>query len=301
MKLTLSFVITALCFVSPLLAQDVTPDWVNKVEVTAGNEEFDKVEHYAYSVLVFETSKSAIRKLVKEEVAARTDNSEKSGKNVEGQHVVLPGYEDKDVTVHAKADPIKGMKDVVKVSVAFIYQDQAVSPQTYPDADKSAQEMLYNFGVTLNRSVVAAQIIDAERELEDLTRKHDVLVKQRKGMDENIAKHNEKLEQLDADKVKLEGKMNVAQAEAAALEGAANSSNASEKDIKKYSKAKDKAIDAEQKYMMVDQEKAKIQTKIEQEQILIPQKEAEIAMFAEQMEAQTQLVAALNTKYDNVN
>ena len=277
-------------------SQEVSKTWNNDLEVLTGMEKFDDGEHFAYSTYVYETAKSDIKKLISDEVESRTGSKTKNKKVIMGENIRLPGYEDKDVTVHAKTDDAKKMKDVVKVSVAFVHQGKDVSPQNYPDADKDARELIHKLGVKLNKAVVTEQIEDAQKELDDLTKKHEGATKDKQKLEEQNRDAETKIAKLQADKVKMEGKMNSAKAEEASMATLANSSTADAKDLKKYAKAKDKAQSAEKKYMNVDQDIAKLNSKISENQGDLGQLELELNQYTEQLETQKELVESLKTK-----
>ena len=284
-----------------MTAQQLLLSWDREVEVTTGIEEFNKVDHFAYSTLVYETSKSQIRSLVASEVEARSSQKSKSKKVVSGHQFRLPGHENDDIVVHAKADPATGQKDVIKVSVTFLHSDSvAVSPDSYPEADKSARELVHSLGVTLNRFVVADQIASAEKELESIKRNQQTVIKQKENLESSTVSYEQKISRMQSDSIKQEGAMTAAQAEVEAMDKLTASAD-DKKYQKKYKRAKDRAISAEQKYLKVGRDLAKTRSKLKAAQVEIPQKEKEIEAFDVKIEQQVEVIAALNKKYDDVH
>jgi len=277
-----------------------TTAWDKEVKVTQGPVDFPgKETHYSYSTLVYETDKSSVQKMVLAELDSQTADKTKKKALKEGVPIALPAFGGEEVSVKATAEDIKGSAQV-KVSVAFFKDSMEINPTDFPKEDKSAQEVLQNLGVTLNKAVVSSQIETANKDLESLQKDFDKLVRDSIKLNESIAKSNEQIMNLKANNMKQEGKLSKAESEAASLEVMANSDAATAKDMKKYSNAKSKATSIESSMMKNNQKITGEESDIKEAEMELPMVKKQVEDLAAQIEKQKELITALQAKLEAV-
>ena len=278
---------------------DYALDWTNDIKVTSGKEKIDGEELHCYSTVIYEVSKGDIKSLISDEVKLRTGEKGSQKKMKEGVMMNFPNYTSEQVLVKSKIEDVK-KTDNMKVSIAFFLDSTNVSP-AMPKADKAAQEIVSTLGVKLNQAVVAAQITEKKKELEDLEKERAKLVKEREKLNETVADGNEKVGKLESDKAKLESKLVKAQDEAVLLEGASQASTANSKDIKKYAGAKDKVVKLEGDILKNQENAMKANEKINEANLALPGNAEEIEANAAAIESAKTAVEKLNAKFDAIS
>ncbi len=290
----------AILIFSVLCAQDISTSWDHSVEVQHGPEKFDKETLYAYSTIAYEVDRGDVKRLILEEVKAVANEkaTKKTIKN--GIKVNLPKFDGDDIAAKVKTEDVNRDK-AVRVVVAFLKGEETVNPTDYPAGHEAAISVIRDLGLKLNRAVVEDQIRESEEELEDLQKKRVSLLNDKEGLQKEIMDAQEELAKLKIDNQKLKEKMSKAQADAASLEVMANASAAESRDLKKYSKARSKASKCEARVLKNEQR----QIEVENEEMIAKQElpilEQEIAELDDEIEAQANLVAALEAKLLSIN
>ena len=133
-----------------------------------------------------------------------------------------------------------------------------------------------------------------------MRRKNFPLVKDSTKLYESILKSNELIAKYNADNVKEEQKLARAKADAASLEVMANSDAATEKDMKKYSKAKSKVSSIESTMLKNDQRVTKEKSAITGAEMEQPMLRKQIEDLAAQIEAQKKLISQYQAKLEEI-
>ena len=296
---TIFLMLVAACGITLGYAQDVSETWDHTIEVNSSQETFDQARHHAYSVVVYEASENAVRKLVLDEIKLRT--SEKATKKAitEGLKVDIPALQEDAVTLKVKTDADKN-NDEVTVYAAFMNEGVDINPQDHPEGDKAAKEVMRNLSVMLNQSVVTAQIVNAEKELKQLQNRQSAFENQRAKLDNAIETSQTTTARLEDENAKLQIKLEAAQATATSKQALSEASTATEKDIKKYAKAKKDVADIESKIIKNNQLISKHQKNVSDAEADIPEKDQLVTDAIAEVEAMQARIVKLNAKYDSI-
>lgn len=278
----------------------VSPTWENEIKVMHGPEEFPgKVTHYAYSTLIYETDKGDISKMVLEEINSNTADKTKKKALKEGVPVALPAFDGEEIALKVKSEDVKNTNQV-RVCVAFMKDSMDINPDDFAKEHESAQTAMRNLSIRLNKAVVSSQIEDANSTLTSMQKDFDKLVKDSMGLASDIMKANAKIEKLNMDNMKQEQNLSKANAQAASLEVMANSDAATEKDMKKYSKAKSKANSIESSMLKNNQNITKEQSAIKEAEMEQPMVRKQISELAAEIDAQKELITQLQAKLEAI-
>ncbi|RLD19479.1 MAG: hypothetical protein DRI69_08320 [Bacteroidetes bacterium] len=280
-------------------AQKIAETWENEIEVISETEKFDGVVHHAYSTFVYEVTEDALRKLIIDEVKSSANGKVTKKNMIAALEVDIPHIGTDPIGVKAVTNSIMA-SHAIKVSVAFFHDSLEINPTDFPESDKAATEVMHEMGVMLNRSVVDVQIAGVEKEIANSNKKYESLKKEKAGFEKQIMNGEQKLAELDAHGLKLDAKLIDKQHKEERAKVLGESASADSKDAKKYAKAQKNVMSAERDILKTDQSKLKAQQNIDQGQKGLPLKEQEIAEIELQMNAQNELLAKLNVKYESI-
>ncbi len=300
MKRILIMQILAFTIAAVGYAQDDPATWAHEIEVLSNNEKFGGETHYAYSTYVYEATEEAVRKLIIDEVKASAKGKVSKKSTIEALEVDFPAIgKDYPVDVKAVTNPVMA-RDAVKVSMAFFVNKLAINPTDYPDSDKAAKEAMYEISLLLNRSAVAAQIVQIEDEMRIANIKYEEAKRERERYEKQISDGELKLAELDAHMVKLSAKLLEKQRKSERAKILGETASADSGDAKKYSKAKQNVMKVERQIMKTQQSKLKVQQNMDLAKSALPLKIQEIEDFEEIAKEKADMLAKLNTKRESV-
>lgn len=295
--LAIQLIICLITFTSH--AQKVSETWDHEIEVVPETEKFDGVVHHAYSTFVYEVTEDALRKMIVDEVKASTNGKVTKKNMIAALEVDIPHIGTDPIGVKANTTSVMARKGI-KVSVAFFHDSLEINPTDFPESDKAATEVMREMSVMLNRSVVATQIVEVEKDLAKSNKSYEALKQEKAGFEKQIVNGEQKLAELDAYALKLNAKLLDKQHKAEQAKVLGESAAADSKDSKKYAKAQKKVMSAERDILKTDQSKMKAQQSIDQANKALPLKEQEIAEFEPQLKELNDLLAKLNLKHESI-
>lgn len=195
------------------------PLWNRSLAVEPGMESFDDGMHHAYSITIHELRKdNLISGEWKDRMKDRGSKVSFKKGVARAEGVNVPEIHYGKMTVLAKFDENKGVENV-RLSVAFIHDGRAISPQDYPMEHEKAMQMMYNVSVELNRAVVSEQLAEQEDILKGLEKDLDNLRKDNERLHRTIEKNQRNLGKAQEDHQSLTNELAVAREQVQAMEG----------------------------------------------------------------------------------
>jgi len=182
-------------------------------------ETFDKEMHHAYSITIHELRKdNLIAGEWKDHMKDRGSKVSFKRGVARAEEANVPEIHYGEMTVLAKFDENKGGENV-RLSVAFVHNGRAISPEDYPMEHEKATQMMYDLSVELNRAVVTQQLEEQEDILKGLEKDFSNLQKDNGQLNRTIEKNERNLSKAQADHLDLTNELAAAKEQVQDLEG----------------------------------------------------------------------------------
>ena len=279
--------------------QGVSETWDHKIVVTTGTEEFDGKNMYAYCTIVYDVKQSFVQNLLVKKIKERTEEKVSGKKVVTATQVRLPKLDVEAVDLIASSVAVEETDDV-RVIVAFVLGDTVVNPDDFPEEDKVARDILYEFGVILNQSVVTSQIATAKVDQSTLENKQLSLTNKKKSLEQILENSRVKLKELKEGNADITAKLAEAKEKAASLKVDGDSQTSSTKDLDKYDAAIKEVSKAEAQLLKNEQSQVNANEKIKENEESLQEKNKEVEEIALQLDNQQKLIARLESKYEAI-
>ena len=284
-----------------LAANEAVPKlWEEKLYVDTGFVSFNGVLNYAYTISVFELDKTGfLANLWKKEIKEKGGKIKTSKGVASADKVSFPEIHAEYLDVLAMFEVDKD-NDIVKMSVAFMKNKEAIGPESDQEAHLKAMKVMYDLAVRMNRAVVNEQVVGQEKELAKLEKDLENLKKENKKLHESIEKNKKNLTKAGKDQNNVENDLKKSRKELTDYEKELGAS-ANDKQLKELSKMRNNLERMEKKIGNLINDQKKYENTIRDAKKAIPKNETEQEGKILEIENQKFMVRQYRQKLADIN